>query len=102
MPEAVEKNATEVPTESTVADAAAAVIAPTATAENGASGDHSEQNAEVVAPPKEMRAIVLTAFGNLKNVKLLKKPEPVLGNGEVLIRVKAWYVFFFVYKVGIS
>lgn len=41
-------------------------------------------------PPKEMRAVVLTGFGGLKTVKILKKPEPTLGEGEVLIRVKAW------------
>lgn len=41
-------------------------------------------------PPKEMKAVVLTGFGGLKSVKLLKKPEPTLGEGEVLIRVKAW------------
>jgi len=41
-------------------------------------------------PPKEMRAVVLTGFGGLKSVKVLKKPEPTLGEGEVLIRVKAW------------
>lgn len=40
-------------------------------------------------PPKEMKAVVLTGFGGLKSVKLLKKPEPTLGEGEVLIRVKA-------------
>lgn len=41
-------------------------------------------------PPKEMRAVVLTGFGGLKSVKVLKKPEPIVGEGEVLIRVKAW------------
>lgn len=41
-------------------------------------------------PPKEMRAVVLTGFGGLKSVKILKKPEPTLSEGEVLIRVKAW------------
>jgi hypothetical protein len=41
-------------------------------------------------PPKEMRAVVLTGFGGLKTVKILKKPEPTVGEGEVLIRVKAW------------
>ncbi|KDR16462.1 Synaptic vesicle membrane protein VAT-1-like protein-like, partial [Zootermopsis nevadensis] len=41
-------------------------------------------------PPKEMRAVVLTGFGGLKSVKVLKKPEPTLGEGEILIRVKAW------------
>lgn len=40
--------------------------------------------------PKEMRAVVLTGFGGLKSVKILKKPEPPLSEGEVLIRVKAW------------
>ncbi|XP_044265559.1 synaptic vesicle membrane protein VAT-1 homolog-like isoform X1 [Tribolium madens] len=39
--------------------------------------------------PKEMRAVVLTGFGGLKSVKILKKPEPALNEGEVLIRVKA-------------
>lgn len=40
--------------------------------------------------PKEMRAVVLTGFGGLKSVKILRKPEPALNEGEVLIRVKAW------------
>ncbi|XP_057670223.1 synaptic vesicle membrane protein VAT-1 homolog-like [Diorhabda carinulata] len=39
--------------------------------------------------PKEMRAVVLTGFGGLKSVKILKKPEPTVNEGEVLIRVKA-------------
>ncbi|XP_018579993.1 synaptic vesicle membrane protein VAT-1 homolog-like [Anoplophora glabripennis] len=39
--------------------------------------------------PKEMRAVILTGFGGLKTVKILKKPEPTLNEGEVLIRVKA-------------
>lgn len=56
--------------------------------ENG-SGDAGEPVAEP-EPPKEMRAVVLTGFGGLKSVKILKKPEPTLGEGEVLIRVKAW------------
>ncbi|CAG9863710.1 unnamed protein product [Phyllotreta striolata] len=38
---------------------------------------------------KEMRAVVLTGFGGLKSVKILKKPEPAVNEGEVLIRVKA-------------
>ncbi|KAG5888213.1 hypothetical protein JTB14_036224 [Gonioctena quinquepunctata] len=40
--------------------------------------------------PKEMRAVVLTGFGGLKSVKILKKPEPIVNEGELLIRVKAW------------
>uniref|UniRef100_A0A1B0DFN1 Uncharacterized protein n=1 Tax=Phlebotomus papatasi TaxID=29031 RepID=A0A1B0DFN1_PHLPP len=41
-------------------------------------------------PPKEMRAVVLTGFGGFKGVKILKKPEPSLQAGEVLIRVRSW------------
>nr|CAD7396044.1 unnamed protein product [Timema cristinae] len=40
-------------------------------------------------PPKEMRAVILTGFGGLKSVKILKKPEPTVGEGELIIRVKA-------------
>lgn len=39
---------------------------------------------------KEMRSVVLTSFGGLKSVKILKKPEPTIGPDDVLIRVKAW------------
>lgn len=47
--------------------------------------------AVVEEPPKaEMKAVVLTGFGGLKSVKILKKPEPSLAEGEVVIRVKAW------------
>ncbi|XP_014243553.1 synaptic vesicle membrane protein VAT-1 homolog-like [Cimex lectularius] len=38
---------------------------------------------------KEMRAVVLTAFGGLKFVRVQKKPEPTPAQGELLIRVKA-------------
>lgn len=49
-----------------------------------------EAAAAAAAPPaKEMRAIVLTGFGGLKTVKILKKPEPTAAEGELLIRVKA-------------
>lgn len=41
-------------------------------------------------PPKDMRAIVLSGYGGLKCVKSLRKPEPTLGPGEVLIKVKSW------------
>lgn len=41
-------------------------------------------------PPKQVRAVVLTGFGGLKSVKVQKKPEPTAGEGEVVIRVKAW------------
>lgn len=59
--------------------------------ENG-TGDATEpaKAEEQPEPKKEMRAIVLTGFGGLKTVKVMKKPEPTLAEGEVLIRVKAW------------
>ncbi|CAH2226397.1 jg18118, partial [Pararge aegeria aegeria] len=49
----------------------------------------TEEKEKETPPPKEMRAVVLTGFGGLKTVKILKKPEPTLAEGEVLIRVKA-------------
>ncbi|KAK9892118.1 hypothetical protein WA026_018321 [Henosepilachna vigintioctopunctata] len=59
--------------------------------ENGAAEEAvPEANNAENETPKEMRAVVLTGFGGLKTVKILKKPEPSAGEGEVLIRVKAW------------
>lgn len=59
--------------------------------ENGEGEKPKENGEEKSTPePKDMRAIVLNGFGGLKSVKALKKPEPTLGEGEVLIRVKAW------------
>jgi len=58
--------------------------------ENGTGGAaEAEPAAAEPEPPKEMRAVVLTGVGGLKYVKTLKKPEPTLNEGEVLIRVKA-------------
>ncbi|XP_018398236.1 PREDICTED: synaptic vesicle membrane protein VAT-1 homolog-like isoform X2 [Cyphomyrmex costatus] len=58
--------------------------------ENGEGEKPKENGEEKATPePKDMRAIVLNGFGGLKSVKALKKPEPALGEGEVLIRVKA-------------
>lgn len=61
--------------------------------ENG-TGEATTETNNVTEPEKEaakeMRAVVLTGFGGLKSVKILKKPEPTLNEGEVLIRVKAW------------
>lgn len=56
--------------------------------ENGTPAEGGDQDKKEA--PKEMRAVVLTGFGGLKTVKILKKPEPTLNEGEVLIRVKAW------------
>ncbi|XP_012257117.2 synaptic vesicle membrane protein VAT-1 homolog-like [Athalia rosae] len=58
--------------------------------ENGDGEKPKENGEEKPSPePKDMRAIVLNGFGGLKSVKVLRKPEPTLGEGEVLIRVKA-------------
>lgn len=56
--------------------------------ENG-TGEPAEAAQPEPETPKEMKAIVLTGFGGLKTVKVMKKPEPTLNEGEVLIRVKA-------------
>lgn len=61
--------------------------------ENGSAEEATTENQAENESPKEMRAVVLTGFGGLKSVKILKKPEPTPGEGEVLIRVKAWWVF---------
>ncbi|XP_076333194.1 synaptic vesicle membrane protein VAT-1 homolog-like isoform X2 [Tachypleus tridentatus] len=47
----------------------------------------NEENQTTV--PKDMKAVVLTGFGGLKSVKIVKKPQPSVGEGEVLIRVRA-------------
>ncbi|KAM7289508.1 synaptic vesicle membrane protein VAT-1 homolog-like isoform X2 [Ixodes scapularis] len=46
---------------------------------------------EAAAAPlvKEMRAVVLTGFGGLKTVKIVKKPEPAAAEVDLLVRVKA-------------
>ncbi|GBP62563.1 Synaptic vesicle membrane protein VAT-1 homolog-like [Eumeta japonica] len=88
-------------TESTETPAAAAPATDATPTENGATDTTPEEATDKgagatsdaekeVPPPKEMRAVVLTGFGGLKTVKILKKPEPAVGEGEVLIRVKAW------------
>lgn len=92
-----EAEAAAAPVASTESEAGAEEVAAV-TPENGeqqtngdgaeATGDDKEEDKP--EPPKEMRAIVLTGFGGLKGVKVLKKPEPTLQDGEVLIRVKAW------------
>lgn len=43
---------------------------------------------------KEMRAVVLNGFGGLKSVKIVRRPEPALADGEVLIRVQLCGVSF--------
>ncbi|CAG9762063.1 unnamed protein product [Ceutorhynchus assimilis] len=56
---------------------------------NGETAEPVAETTENEVPKKEMRAVVLTGFGGLKSVKILKKPEPTVNDGEVLIRVKA-------------
>jgi hypothetical protein len=61
---------------------------------NGNTNGTAEEtpNAE---PVKEMRSIVVNAFGGLKSVKVLKRPEPAQpADGEVLIRVQSAGVSF--------
>lgn len=48
------------------------------------------ENAESSGDAKEMRAVILTAFGGLNKLRLGKKAMPELRDGEVKIRVKAW------------
>jgi len=50
-------------------------------------GEEEKDKTQTTA--KEMKAVVLTGFGGLKSVKVLKRPEPQPQEGEVLIRVKA-------------
>ena len=40
----------------------------------------------------EMRAVVLQSFGGVNRLKVMKKTMPVPKDGEVLVRVKAWWV----------
>ncbi|XP_014779832.1 synaptic vesicle membrane protein VAT-1 homolog-like isoform X2 [Octopus bimaculoides] len=55
----------------------------------------TEDPAKTETPaPKEMKAVVLTGFGGLKMVKIQTKPQPIAGEGQVLIRVKACGVNF--------
>lgn len=68
----------------------APVVAAEETNGDGADAATNGDSKTEPEPPKEMRAIVLTGFGGLKGVKILKKPEPTPQAGEVLIRVKAW------------
>lgn len=59
---------------------------------NGTAEEAAKEEEKKEDPPKEMRSIVLTGFGGYKGVKILKKPEPTAQAGEVLIRVRAWWV----------
>ena len=56
--------------------------------ENTKAGEENVTEAAVAI--KEMKAVVLTAHGGLKGLRVMNKPEPTPGDGEVVIRVKAW------------
>ena len=60
----------------------------------GAEGTSGETGNEEVPPLKEMKAVTLTAHGGLKGLRVQNRTESVISEGEVLIRVKAWYVKF--------
>lgn len=51
-----------------------------------------KEEVKEVDPPKEMKSVVLLSFGGYKGVKVQKRPEPTPQNGEVLIRVRSWWV----------
>lgn len=54
-----------------------------------------EPESAVNAPDsKEMRAVLLSGFGGLNKLKVTKKAMPEPQEGEVKIRVKAWYSMF--------
>lgn len=61
---------------------------------NGTTDGETKEEEKKEDPPKEMRSIVLSGFGGYKGVKILKKPEPTAQEGEVLIRVRAWWVIW--------
>ncbi|KAL8574525.1 hypothetical protein ACOMHN_005902 [Nucella lapillus] len=68
--------------------ATATPAAPAADAEGGEVKAEAE-GATAAPPPKQMKSVVLTGFGGMKMIKVLQKPEPKAGDGEVLVRVKA-------------
>lgn len=63
---------------------------PKTTEQDGAAVKSEEAEKTPEEPPNEMRAVLLTNFGGIKFVKPQKRPEPTLGENEVVVRVKAW------------
>ena len=57
-----------------------------------------EPEAAQEVPVKEMKAVVLTGYGGLKSVRVQKKPEPQISEGQVIIRVRAGYVPYCSFK----
>jgi len=55
-----------------------------------ADGTSGGENGLENPPQKEMKAVILTAHGGLKGLRVMNRAEPVAAEGEVLIRVKAW------------
>ncbi|XP_076449675.1 synaptic vesicle membrane protein VAT-1 homolog-like isoform X2 [Babylonia areolata] len=81
-----EKDAVPAPAEA--ADSAAAAANANAEGGGGEGGKGGEEGATAAPPPKQMKSVVLTGFGSMKMIKVLQKPEPQAGDGEVLIRVR--------------
>ena len=76
------------PAAPTDADVPSAGATDPTTADNGAT--EGEELKLPVPDAPEMRAVVLTAFGGINRVKVMKRAVPTPEEGEVLIRVKAW------------
>lgn len=45
--------------------------------------------------PTEMNSINLMGFGNSKQLRKMRVPLPVPGDGEVLVKIQAWYLNFY-------
>ncbi|KAL8194789.1 UNVERIFIED_CONTAM: Type I Polyketide synthase [Gekko kuhli] len=63
------------------------MIEKEAAAEGGTGGGSPR-----AADAKEMRAVVLSAFGGLNKLRVSKKVMPEPQEGELKIRVKAWFL----------
>ncbi|XP_002735085.1 synaptic vesicle membrane protein VAT-1 homolog-like [Saccoglossus kowalevskii] len=59
------------------------------------SPDPVEKEENHLPDMKEMRSVVLTGFGGLNKMRVMKRPEPTPQEGEVMIRVKACGVNFY-------
>lgn len=64
------------------------------TASAPAKEEKNDGKAKATEMSKDMKSVVLTGFGGLKMLKVLSKPQPTAGDGEVLIAVKACGVNF--------
>lgn len=65
--------------------------------ENGEQTPAAEADQQV----KMMKSLQLTGYGGIKMVKLHNIPQVTPKEGEILVRVKAWYVIIIYYNIGI-